>query len=737
MRVYEIAKQLGVSSKEVLLLLEQKGMSVKSHMAQLDSDTLKVIQNFYAENLTNGNEQEVDKKKVTSFLEKQEEPVQIPSTSLISKQKKDNNEENKVYSRVQDLSLAKNPEAKLLHKSTDMSVGAVRKEVLKSPKLFPEKSEHGSQSDVIHTQEKRSIIGVEDKKEPVGIIAQDMTVEQFAELSRIPAPTVIVSLLKWGIVAAKNRIINKATVEKLCQSLNIPLMVLEKNASLKKESTSIKIVAGKKLEESHLKERLPVVVVIGHVDHGKTTLLDFIRKTKIAAKEKGGITQHLGAYEAKTASGNIVFIDTPGHEAFSKIRQRGVRIADIAILVVAADDGVKPQTIEAIKIAQEMHTPIVVALNKIDKVPESQIDVIKQQLMQYGVVSEEYGGESIVVPISAKTGKNIDLLLEMVNLQAQMMELRADFDTVANGYVLESKIEKGRGPVATVILQNGVLHKGDYFSCGNTIGHVNTMMDYLGKMKESVYPSIPVQISGFDKLPSAGDYLVSFSKSEYLQRKNEISKQIFLSNTRSTSHNVDALRIILKADNDSSREALVDSITKQFKNQGQDISIISSGIGNINESDVELAYNTGAEIFGLHVRADAKTSALAVQKYISMYTFDIIYRLFDAISAKLEAKKEIVVQKVKVGEAVVIKVFDIKKVGEVAGCRVNSGKIVKGGIIIVYRGKEKIGETKVASLQKEKESVSEVRAGFECGIVSKEKNFSWQLEDRLECFVEE
>lgn len=695
MRVYEIAKQLGVSSKEVLSLLEEKGMPVKSHMMQLDNDALKIVDSFYKKN----SKTEVDsiKKDISSEI--------ISANSSLSHKK-------------------------------DMSVGAGQKELLKSSDDKVTRATKVGHVSTDH-QEKVSSIVTEDKKESRGIIAQDMTVEQFAELSQIPATTVIINLLKWGIVAAKNKIINKATVEKLCQTLNIPLIAVEKNTDLKKELPLARAIAGKKVVESHLKERLPVVVVIGHVDHGKTTLLDFVRKTKVAAKEKGGITQHLGAYEAKIASGNIVFIDTPGHEAFSKIRQRGVRIADIAILVVAADDGVKPQTIEAIKIAQEMRTPIVVALNKIDKVPESHLEVIKQQLMQYGVVSEEYGGESIIVPISAKTGKNVDLLLEMINLQAQMMELRADFANAAHGYVLESKIEKGRGPVATVILQNGILHKSDYFSCGNTIGHVNTIIDYLGKMKESVHPSIPVQISGFDKLPRAGDYLTSCSKNEYLQRKNEISKQAISSNTRLSSHNADALRIILKADNDSSREALVESITKQFKNQDQDISIISSGIGNINESDVELAYNTGSEIFGLHVKADAKTSMLAAQKHVSIQNFDIIYRLFDAIAAKLESKKVIVLQKVKVGEAVVIKVFDIKKVGEVAGCRVSSGKIVKGGIIVVYRGKEKIGETKVASLQKEKESVPEVRAGFECGIVSKEKNFSWHLEDRVECFVEE
>ena len=512
--------------------------------------------------------------------------------------------------------------------------------------------------------------------------------------------------------------------------LEVPFSTFESSEDLRSYCFAVQ-------NEGFSKIKQEKIILLGDGAVGKTTLLDFIRKTKIAAKEKGGITQHLGAYEAKTDAGTIVFLDTPGHEAFSKIRQRGVRIADIAILVVAADDGVKPQTVEAIKIAQEMHTPIVVALNKIDKIPESHIEGVKQQLMQYGVVSEEYGGEAIVVPISAKTGKNIDLLLEMVNLQAQMMELKADLDALGNGYILESKIEKGRGPVATIILQNGILQKGDYFSCGSTIGHINTMIDSRGSIKEKIGPSIPVQISGFDRLPSAGDYISVFSKNEYLQRKNEISKQAIASTTRMSSHHVDALRIILKADNDSSREALVDSITKQFKTQEKGVSVISSGIGNINESDVELAYNTGAEIFGLHVKIDPKTSMLAGQKYVPMYTFDIIYRLFDSIAAKLEAKKEIILQKVKIGEAIVIKVFNVKKVGEVAGCRVSSGKMVKNGIIVVYRNKEKVGETKIASLQKEKESVSEVRSGFECGIVSKEKAFEWQLEDRIECFIEE
>lgn len=701
MRVYEIAKQYGVSSKEIMLFLESSGMSVKSHMSQLDDQTLLLIEKKF--------------KTVSSIISTNKENVPeeqkiVPTQNIIPSK---NELDNKV------VQTQKNKTAPLSDKKNNL----------------PKETVSNQKSHFVQHSKKETVRVV---KAPPLIRMHDLTVEQFAEQAHVPVTQVIIALLKWGMPVTKNQVVNREIVIRLAHHFTIPLAEVEVKKEQKK--TQIHTDDSRKTAKS-LQERPPVIVVVGHVDHGKTTLLDFIRKTRVAAREKGGITQHLGAYEVKTGLGTIVFLDTPGHEAFSKIRQRGVRVADIAVLVVAADDGIKPQTIEAIKIIQEMQTPIVVALNKIDRVPESQIDVVKQQLMQHGVVSEEWGGESIIVPISAKTGLGIDTLLEMISLQAQMMELRADKNGHAVGYILESKLEKGRGAIATVILQNGHLNKNDYFVCGATVGHVNSIIDTHNHALNHVGPSIPVQISGFEKSPQVGDTISVISKNEYLQKKTELRKAVpIASQLFSGNLGVEpgqTTRFILKADNNSSREALVDAVEKLIKQQRKQAIIISSGIGTISDSDVELAHNTGAEIFGLHTKMDGKTVTLASQKHVLVHSFDIIYRLLDAIKEKFESQKKPIFERVKIGQATVIKVFNIPKVGEVAGCHINTGKCVKGAYIIAYRDNQKIGESKIVSIQREKETVNEARAGFECGIVLQDKKFGFREQDSIECFIEE
>jgi len=694
MRIYEIAKQYGVSSKDIISFLESSGMSVKSHMSQLDDHVLLLIEKHFA----------------------QSSRAQVPDTNSEKESQK------KVEKVIPNVIAPKSESVESTRQQKQRPVS--------SKNVSKHDVSHGSKSDFVHKQKRDTPLI--HKTTPL-VKAQDLTVEQFADQAHVPAAQVIIVLLKWGMRVTKNQIVTKETVIRLANYFNVALDEIV----VKKEQ---KLHISESLKTSKtLQERPPVVVVVGHVDHGKTTLLDFIRKTRVAAREKGGITQHLGAYEVRMNQGTIVFLDTPGHEAFSKIRQRGVRVADVAILVVAVDDGVKPQTIEAIKIIQEMQTPIVVALNKIDKVPEAQVEVVKQQLMQHGVVAEEWGGDTIIVPISAKTGLGVDTLLEMILLQAQMMELKAEMHGRAIGYILESKLEKGRGPIATVILQNGRLNKNDYFMCGSTVGHINSIIDTYNQVLDHVGPSIPVQISGFDKSPHVGDTISVVSKDEYLQKKMELRKTVpsYQAFSGSMADSSKSARFILKADNNSSREALVDAVEKLLKQQGRQAIIISSGIGMISDGDVELAHNTGAEIFGLHTKMDSKTTVLASQRHVPVYCFDIIYRLLDAIKETFESQKQVIIERVKIGQATVIKVFNIPKIGEVAGCHINSGKCIKGAFVIAYRGNEKIGESKIVSIQREKETVAEARAGFECGIVLQDRKFGFQEQDRIECFIEE
>jgi translation initiation factor IF-2 len=580
---------------------------------------------------------------------------------------------------------------------------------------------------VAYTKKHESLPKSEPKKivKPLGLTAEAAMVSDVAEGVHKPVTEVILTLLKWGHVYTKNSMLPEELVVKLAKHYNVPVFEVEK-----KEETSLKkeVEAGE-----YVKDRLPVVVVVGHVDHGKTTLLDYIRKTRVAAKEKGGITQHLGAYEATTPQGNIVFLDTPGHEAFSKIRVRGVKVADIAVLVVAADDGVMPQTVEAIKHIQSMGVPVVVAINKVDKVDPSRIEVVKREISQHGLLPEDWGGDVICVPISAKLGKGVDQLLEMLLLQAQIMELRADTSGPAHGYVLEAKLEKGRGIVATIICQRGTLAVGDHFKAGATVGKVTSLVDSHGRRLQSVSPSIPVLVAGFESLPEAGDMFEVIDKDTY--KKVRLALEVRKSFAPKATGAKDAFNIIVKTDTNSSKEALVSSIEKISKKLEKGYNIIQSGVGSITESDVMLASNTGSKIIALHVKPEVSAAQLAARLGVEIKLFEIIYKLLEDLEAVSESAKEIKKVKTKIGEAVVLKVFDIKNLGVIAGCYIKEGRFNKDGTVIVYRGNRKVGEGPIKSLQRERKQVKEAHAGYECGFLVDGFD-AWQPDDRVECYLE-
>jgi translation initiation factor IF-2 len=537
---------------------------------------------------------------------------------------------------------------------------------------------------------------------------------------------IIMTLLGWGMIVPKNQMITEVVIGRLADQFGL------KRESRVQERT---IIAHSQVVESQgeLQERLPVVVVVGHVDHGKTSLLDYIRKTRVAAKEKGGITQHIGAYEASTRHGNIIFLDTPGHEAFSKIRQRGIRLADIAILIVAADDGIMPQTAEAIKHIKAMNVPIVVAINKVDKVEPARIEAIKQQLSQYDLLTEDWGGQVLCVPISAKTGAGVDELLELLVLQAHMLELRANPNAEARGYILESEIEKGRGAVATLICQHGSVHIGDFFVCGKTVGHVTSLVNSHGARVESAGPSIPVRVAGFEQLPEVGDYFEVIPKELYLSKRSAIKEHVI--QPAHASGHAGSINLLIKVDTNSTLEALMEAVEKVSKKSPVPFHIVYSSVGSITESDVELAYNTGCRIVGLHTRIETKAALLAQQRGVIVELYDIIYKMLETLQAYSESKKVIEYKREKTGTATVLKVFDIKKLGIIAGCMVNDGTFVRKGIVVAFRRNAKVGEGKITSLQRDKKTVKEVHSGFECGFIA--QGFQdWQEGDTVECYIE-
>jgi len=568
----------------------------------------------------------------------------------------------------------------------------------------------------------------ENKNDKNAFVPRSMSVGQLADSVGQPASEIILYLLREGVVCNKNQVLPERLIVEIAKHYEVELA-----ESIEEDSGVDEVILAQDAKAKQ-KKRAPIVVVVGHVDHGKTTLLDYIRKTRVAQREKGGITQHLGAYKVNTRHGEIVFLDTPGHEAFMMMRMRGVRVADVAILIVAADDGVMPQTIEAIKYAKEAKVPIIVAINKIDKSEPKRLEEIKTQLSRQDILVEDWGGDVVCVPISAKEGTGVDDLLEMINLQSEMLELKASTSGFGIGYILESKIEKGRGPVGTVILQHGIAKIGDYFVAGGIVGRINSIVDSSGAKIKELHPVNPALIAGFDEIPQAGDIFRIVSHDEYKKNRSEKPNKFKLSQFGEVDSE-GALNLIVKADTNSSKDALVAALEKVGAKENKKISVIYAGVGSINESDVMLASTAQARVYGFGVKPEAQVQALAKRLKISIVCLPVIYHLLDDLKDLIKKTRKPKIVTKKTGEAVVLKVFHIKG-STVAGCSVKSGKILRGGKIVIYRDNKKIGEGVIQTLQREKRSMKEVAKDFECGIVS--PDFSDYKEgDRIECFVEE
>lgn len=537
-------------------------------------------------------------------------------------------------------------------------------------------------------------------------------------------PSVIIkALIGLNVFASINQPLNEELANKVADKFGF---VLRK--SLSKEEIVIKEHEVKP-DAAQLKSRASVITFMGHVDHGKTSLLDAIRKSKVAEKEYGGITQHIGAYVVNLPKGRITFLDTPGHEAFTAMRARGAHITDIVVLVVAADDGIMPQTREAIDHAKAAEVPIVVAINKIDK-PQANPDNVKRQLAEIGFTPEDWGGKTICVGVSAKTGEGIDNLLEMILLEAEMLELKANFNKPASGVVVDAKLSKGKGPVATILVQDGILNLGDAIICGEFYGKVKSMSNDLGKEMDKAYPSMPVEITGLSGVPLAGGqiYVVSDEKSarEIAMEKKErlrfaqmqpkirmitledISSQIKEGKVRD-------LNIILKADVQGSLGALEDSLNKLSTSEVQ-IRFIHKGIGNVNTSDVVLASASRAVIIGFHVDVEDTAKNIARQDEVDIRTYSVIYEAINDLKTALEGLLEPKIKKIFIGNVLIREVFNLSRSGLIAGCFVQKGKIMRTSIVTVMRNGQPVFDGKVSSLKRFKDDVREVDAGIECGV---------------------
>jgi len=571
-------------------------------------------------------------------------------------------------------------------------------------------------------------------------VPENISVSELAQKMSVKAAEVIKTMMKMGVMATINQVLDQDTAILVVEELGHVAKPLQTDTLEAELEQQVREISGERTA------RPPVVTIMGHVDHGKTSLLDYIRTTRVAEGEAGGITQHIGAYHVETPKGMISFLDTPGHAAFTAMRARGAQVTDIVILVVAADDGVKPQTQEAVQHARAAGVPLLVAVNKIDK-PEADLERVKNELAALEVIPEDWGGDTMFVPVSAKTGEGIDDLLDAVLLQSEMLELTAVKDCPATGIVVESSLDKGRGAVATILVQNGVLHRGDLILTGEEYGRVRAMFDENGKQIEAAGPSIPAMVLGLSAVPNAGDEVNVISDErkarELAMWRHEKSRDQRLARQQQArledvfsqvgEGKVMALNIVLKADVQGSAEALSDALVNIASEEREvKVKVVSSGVGGINESDVNLAVASNAIIIGFNVRADTSARRLIEENEVELKYYSVIYDAIDdvknAVSGMLspEVKEEII------GLAEVKEVFRSRKLGDIAGCIVVEGVVRRSAPIRVLRDNVVIYEGELESLRRFKDDVNEVKAGTECGIGV--KNYSVSAGDQIEVF---
>ena len=752
-RVHEVAKDFGVSTREITEILTKYRTEPKNHMQVLDDADLSVIFEYMTqhhqvknmESLLGAQQSERKEQPAAKQEEKPAEkaPEQTPASSKVKQvhhidtrgtgdvnlAKYDDHVDKLVDAKAERME-SKGPKKQKLTKKSDQR-----------SKPFGNKRRQEEQEKMRRLQRQQQMAAL--KKIPVKVMIPDeISVGELASRMKRTAADVIKGLIKLGVMASISEVIDYDTAA---------IVAEEMGCKVEKE---VHVTIEEQLFDEHedkaeeLQPRDPVVVVMGHVDHGKTSLLDAIRKTKVTADEAGGITQHIGAYRVKINDKPITFLDTPGHAAFTSMRARGAQVTDIAILVVAADDGIMPQTIEAINHAKAAGVPIIVAVNKIDK-PAANPDRVLQQLTEYELVPEEWGGDTIVCNISAKFGQGIDNLLEMVLLTAEMADLKANPNRKAHGTVIEAKLDKGRGPVATLLVQNGTLHAGDTVIAGTSVGRVRAMTNDDGKKIESAGPSVPVEIIGLAEVPGAGDIfdavddekmareLVEQRKDKEKEERNKLFHKVTLDNLFDSIQQgeMKELNIIVKADVQGSVEAVRSSLEK-LSNDEVRVRVIHGAVGAINESDVMLAAASGAIIVGFNVRPDRTATESAAQQGVDMRMYRVIYDAIEEMEQAMKGMLEPKFKEVVLGHAEVRQVFKITGAGAVAGCYVQDGKIQRNAEVRVVRDGIVFHEGHLNTLKRFKDDVKEVAAAYECGMSIENYN-DIKEGDIIECFVME
>jgi translation initiation factor IF-2 len=750
MRVYEYAKKMNISSKEMLNLLERVGMKLNNHMSVLDEEMIQKVEQHFKKEKEGGNPSEEKEKSQGEKKVKQQTRNQNQSGSRSqrpsgnkrnSRPNRSNQAQNQPKSQGRQPS--RFPAGEEPHKTANIVVKE-KSEPKRGKKEDPKKGRFNKFKD---DPPKDFAIGrgkgrnrkkgdrkgeAKEKQAPVLpkeiTVSGPLTVAEFAKLLRKEASAVIKKLISLGIMATINQEIDVETMSVVAEEFDVTVIYKEEV-----DETNFEEQEEVDAPED-LVERPPVVTIMGHVDHGKTTLLDQIRNSNVTAGEAGGITQHIGAYQVEVNGKKITFLDTPGHAAFTTMRARGAQVTDITILVVAADDGVMPQTIEAVNHAKAANVPIIVAVNKMDK-PSANPDRVKQQLMEHGLVPEEWGGDTVFVPVSALTGDGIDDLLEMVLLVAEVQELKANPNKRARGVVIEAELDKGRGAVATVLVQNGTLKVGDGVVAGNYFGKIRAMINDRGRRIKSASPSTPVEILGLPDVPSPGDQFMVFEdekkgraiaeKRMQKQREEErgVSSRVSLDDLfkQIKQGEVKDLNIIIKADVQGSAEALKGALEK-IDVEGVRVKIIHSGVGAITESDIILASASNAIVIGFNVRPEPNARSTAEQEKVDIRLHRVIYNVIEEIEAAMKGMLDPEFEEKVVGTAEVRQIFKVSKVGTIAGCYVTEGKIVRDGNVRLIRDGVVIHEGKLDTLKRFKDDVKEVAQGYECGLTLQNYN---------------
>ena len=769
-RVHEVAKDFNTTSKVITQILTDYATTPKNHMQVLENNELDVIfeyltQHNQAESLADifasapkaGEAKPAEKKQEKTAAAKPAEKAhtaQQPAPEKKEKENKPHVPRQVAEKRVVDtrgsaaVNIAKYDE-KFDNMAGDKSRNRDRDRKGGKEKIVnkAKQRQQGQAASAKRRQEERDKmqklqLEIAKKQQLKVMIPDEINVGELAARMKKSAGEVIKRLIKLGVFASVSDVVDYDTAA---------LVAMEFGCKVEKE---VVVTVEEKLIDDHedsadeLVGRAPVVVVMGHVDHGKTSLLDYIRHANVASGEAGGITQHIGAYTVEINGSPITFLDTPGHEAFTSMRARGAMVTDIAILVVAADVGIMPQTIESINHAKAAGIPLVVAINKMDTVGANP-ERIKQQLTEYDIVPEEWGGDTIVCPISAKTGEGIDNLLENLVILAEVQELKANPNRAAKGAVIEARLDKGRGPIMTVLVQNGTLKLGDIIIAGTAVGRVRTMINDKGVRITEAGPSVPVEISGMSEVPSAGDTFNAVAdermarelvEERKTQQKNAAfgsSKKVSLEDLFSQiqAGEMKTLNIIVKADVQGSAEAVKASLEK-ITNDEVRVKVIHSGVGAINESDVMLAATSGAIIVGFNVRPDNAARDSAARANVDMRMYRVIYDCINEIEAAMKGMLAPKFEEVIIGHAEVRETYKVSKVGTVTGCYVLDGKIQRGCSVRVLRDNIVIHEGELASLRRFKDDVKEVASGYECGM-QVEKFNDIKVGDIIECFVME